>query len=151
MIGRRAGWRVAVGVAAVVLSASGCGGGQPAPVDQQPRLAGLLSEVDDEITAGHLVRARQSLNALVAATESARVTGALDMTSAERVLAAAAGLETKLTTSIHGGRTSVTSTEPTTSGDEGDGDNSGPGQDGNGHEGHGKPDKPPKPHDHKQD
>jgi hypothetical protein len=147
---------VAVGVAAVVLSASGCGSGQPAPVDQQPKLAGLLTDVDDEITAGHLVLARKSLNALVAATESARGAGALDMTSAERVLAAAAGLETKLTTSIQGGRTPVTSTEPTTSGDEGDGDNSGPGEGGNGHEGHGKPehptpDKPPKPHDHKQD
>jgi hypothetical protein len=136
---------VAVGVAAVVLSAGGCGGGQPAPVDQQPKLAGLLTDVDDEITAGHFVRARQSLNALVTATESARGTGALDMTSAERVLAAAAGLKTQLTASIQGGRTSVTSTEPTTSGEE-----------GNGHQGHGKPehpkpDKPPKPHDHKQD
>jgi hypothetical protein len=156
VIGRRVGWRVVVGIAAVVLSAGGCGGGQSAPVEQQPQLAGLLTHVDDEITAGHFVRARQSLNALVAATESARGTGTLDVASAERVLSAAADLKTQLRASIDERRAAVTPEEPATSDDPG---NSGPGG-GDGHNGPGagnpdkpepKPDKPDKPDHPKPD
>jgi hypothetical protein len=146
--GPRIGWRVAVGIAAVVLSASGCGGDESSPADQQPKLASLLTDVDDDITAGHFVQARQSLNALVTSTESARGSGALDISSAERVLAAAAELKTQLSASIRGGQTNDTPTEPTTSGDGGDDGNSGPGDGGHGP---GNPDKPHKPHHGKPD
>jgi hypothetical protein len=149
VIGRRVGWRGAVGIVAVVLSAGGCGGGQSAPVDQEPQLASLMTAVDDEITAGHLVQARQSLNALVTATESARGSGTLDIASAERVLAAAAGLKTQLRASIEARQTNATPTQPTTS-DEGDEGNGGHGHEG---PGSGKPDhpKPEKPHEPKPD
>jgi hypothetical protein len=143
-----------VAMAASVLALSGCGGGgQSAPVDQQPRLAALLGDVDDAITAGHFVNARRSLNALVRETESARQTGGLDDVAADQVLAAATQLQTQLTTSIEDLQASSDETPPPDEGDE----NGGPGTDGDspgpGHNdhGHGKPDKPKPPKPDKND
>jgi hypothetical protein len=149
MIPRTTRLRAAVGAVTSLLVVAGCGGGTEAPVDQQPRLAVMLTDVDDAITSGRYLQAGQGLNALVSATTAARGTGGLDSASADRVLAAAAKLRTQLITSIEERRAAAA--EPPTSGDEGDQDDGGPGADGQGHEGHGhgKPDKPkpdkPKP------
>jgi hypothetical protein len=154
MIPRTTRLRAAVVAATSLLVVAGCGGGgTEAPVDQQPRLAVMLTDVDDAITSGRYMQAGQRLNALVSATAAARGTGGLDSASADRVLAAAAKLRTQLITSIEERRAAAA--KPPTSGDEGDQGDGGPGADGQGHEGHGhgkpkpKPDKPkpdkPKP------
>ena len=150
MIPRAIRLRAAAVGATTLLVVAGCGGGTAAPVDQQPKLAVMLTDIDDAITSGRYLQARQTLNALVSATAAARGTGSLDSASADRVLATAAQLRTHLTTSIEE-RRAAAADEPTTSGDQGNQGDSGPGANGHGHEGHGhgKPDEPkpdkPKP------
>jgi hypothetical protein len=120
--GRAVRPRAALAVAALLFGIAGCGGGQSAPVDQQPKLATLLAAVDDAIVAGHYRQARASLDDLVKAA-SARGAGALDSSSADRVLATAAQLMTQLRTTIQERRAEVTPDEPTSTdeGDQGDG------------------------------
>jgi hypothetical protein len=139
----------ALAAAAIFMAAAACGSAETAPVDQQPELAALLTDVDDAVSAGQYLQARQSLDELVKATVSARGTGALDNASSDRVLATAARLMTELTASIERRRAAVTPVEPIPSneGDEGDekpkkekkpkhgeGHDHGP---GHGHDGHG--------------
>jgi hypothetical protein len=107
--------------AAVFMAAAACGGTETAPVDQQPKLAALLADVDKAVTSGRYLQARESLDQLQTATESARDAGALDDASADRVLATAAQLRTELTATIEQRRAAVTPVEPIPS-DEGGGE-----------------------------
>ena len=74
-------------VVAVLLG--GCGGSS-APVDDVPALESALARVDDAIVDGRYDDARDELDELVATTSSARRSGDLDGSEADRILAAAA-------------------------------------------------------------
>jgi hypothetical protein len=113
-VSRRRRCGAALATAAVLLAATAaCGAEQAAPVDQQPRLAAMLSAVDDAISAGRYQNARHRLDDLVKAAVSARGAGTLDNSSADRVLASAAGLMTQLTASTKARRAAATPSEST--------------------------------------
>jgi hypothetical protein len=124
-------------LAVTAMVAAGCGS-DTAPADAVPELADRLEQVDTAVATGDEARIRQRVEALVAATESARDEGSLDDEDAERILAAADAMLARLPAEEPAPEPpSPPTSSPTTEtpeppeedeDDEGDeGDNSGPG------------------------
>jgi hypothetical protein len=124
-------------LAVTAMVAAGCGS-DTTPADSVPELADRLERVDSAVATGDEARIRQRVEALVAATESARDEGSLDDEDAERILAAADAMLARLPAEEPAPEPpSPPTSSPTTEipeppeedeGDEGDeGDNSGPG------------------------
>jgi hypothetical protein len=136
-------------LAVTAMVAAGCGG-ETAPTESAPELAEQLERVDQAVVVGDDARIRDRVEALMAATESARDDGRLDDEQADRILAAGEAMLARLPEepapepSPTSSSPTMETPEPPAEEDEDDeGDNSGPG--GGDSEEKPEKDKPEKP------